>query len=291
MDESTVDDNMNKILSINLFDSIRLEDVKQYMPASILPPENQSMIEHEYFGLGERENLEKWNYPNFTYVVNSNGFRENSIPDKIDIGAFGCSYTFGQGLASDMLWHKVLGNNLNKQVYNFGVAGSSIMSIADIFCIVSKHIKMSHAVFLMPSYTRVQVAVTNKNKKTKYISAILSLNHNSRSVFAEALGFDEENFKKYIPDEELIKQAKNSIHLISHMGKLRGIKCYFSTWDLQTYHVLQRVVNSDALLPKWTSKYTVKGGLDSDLARDRRHPGPKHHIDFATEILPFVNNT
>lgn len=276
------------LLKLNMFDSSSLDDVKYYISKSLLPYTDQrDMAEYPYFGLGEEENLDKWHHPNFVYRINKYGFRNELMPLYIqqfaDIGAFGCSYTFGQGLPNDMLWHSIVAKKLNKTVLNFGNPGASIVSILDIFAIVTKHIKINTALILLPSYNRLQIAKISDYNEL----GILSCVPNSRGRFNSFYGFDDADILKVIPEDELVKQAKNAIYQTEFLAKTRNIKLFFSSWDLDTYTCMEEMSLTHAkLLPVWYSPQD----LTDDRARDYRHPGPGHHKFFADRILPIINS-
>jgi len=55
--------------------------------------------------------------------VDANGFRNPSIPERVDIVAIGDSHTQGFNVAADESWPAVLSRQLNRSVYNVGVGG------------------------------------------------------------------------------------------------------------------------------------------------------------------------
>lgn len=274
-----------KLLKLNLYNSSSLDDVKLYISKNLLPHKNQAgMVEYEYFGLGEQENLDKWLHPNFTYSINPYGFRFNTFEllKGANIGAFGCSFTFGQGLPTCMLWHDIIGKYLDKSVINFGTPAASISSVCDIFSIVTKHIKIDSAIMLLPSYSRLQLAKYSDNEEL----GILNCVPNTRGRFNSIYRIDDLEILKMIPDDELLKQAKNSIYQAEHIAKERNIKLFVSSWDLDTYRSLEQMdLYHAVLMPIWQSSQD----LTKDFARDYRHPGPKHHKSFADNILPILN--
>lgn len=273
----------NKILlNLNLLDSLSLDDVKHYMSKALLPYKNQvGIAEYKFFGLGERENLNNWKYDEFNYRINEYGFRIDELLADCDIGAFGCSYTFGQGLPIEMLWCDILSKQLKMSCQNYGVPGASLPSVLDIFCIVTKHVKIKKAIILLPSYNRIQIAKHNEKNELGILTCIPG----NRSVYNQFFGLDEENIVRYIPDDEMIKQTKNSLYLAEYVAKSREIQLYVSSWDRNTYNLLENMnFTYLTLLPEWTSKQDCI----NDKARDNRHPGPKHHRNFSEIIIPYI---
>jgi len=273
--------NEQSLLNLNTLDSKSMDEVKPYILSSRY--NKKDMVEYQFFGSGEEENLHKWKHGHFTYRLNHYGFRIEGQDTETDIGAFGCSYTFGQGLPVEMLWHKLLGEKLNKRTMNFGVTGASIVSILDIFNIVSKHVKMKSAVMLLPSCHRVQIAKIHPEMGL----ALLNCNPNHNSLLNKSFDYDEADIWKILPDEEIYKQMKNALFQSEMLARMRGINVYISSWDDLTYQLLKKINFSYIkLLPVWYSRQDMIG----DHARDGRHPGPFHHQFFCDQILPLVSN-
>jgi hypothetical protein len=192
-----------------------------------------------------------------------------------------------------MLWHHHLANSLGKTVINFGLPGLSIESIIDLFLITSKHINIKHAVFLLPTYTRKQIAKVNP--KTNKIQHVPILHNLPESALAKYYSIDVDAVYRALPDEELLKIAKDKIYLAEHISKLRKVNMYFSSWDPDSYDMLQHMGLEDSkLLPRWHSKLLPRwqsanyDQLTNDLARDGKHPGPEHHRDWASHIIDYI---
>lgn len=272
---------LENLLNLNTLDSQSLEEVKHYITAARW--NKKEIQEYQFFGSGEEENLDKWKHGHFTYRLVHYGFRMDKLPIDSDIGAFGCSYTFGQGLPSYMLWHELLAKNMNMSSLNFGICGASIPTILDIFNIVTKHVKLKHAVMLLPSVHRVQIAKIHEDMGL----AFLNCNPNHDSIFNQTYDFNEKEIWKIMPDEEIYKQMKNALFQSEMLAKSRNIKMYISSWDDHTYQLLKKInFKYIKLLPVWYSRQDII----NDKARDNRHPGPFHHSFFAEQILPTIQS-
>jgi hypothetical protein len=115
----------------------------------------------------------------------------------------------------------------------------------------------------------------------------LSLIPGLKSELSFSYGVDVEMLYKYIPDDEQIKTFKNDMYLIDYVAKHRNIKVYFSSWDGVTYNLLNQLkFKNSTILPLWSSK--SKEQADSDLARDKKHPGPIHHKQWADVVVEFI---
>lgn len=282
-------DPIETLCKLNLFNSSSLSDVRHYMTpphlrgydSRISELSYNSVKEYQFYGLDEEKNADK--FEKFSYILNYYGFREETVSDLVDGGAFGCSFTFGQGLPNHALYHQIIARTKNKRVMNFGVPGASIQSIIDIFCIVTKHIKMNYAFILLPSYNRFQIAKQTHPDKLNFLSCIPS----HKGIFNNLCGVFEPEFYKITPDEEFIKDTKNSLYLAEHLAKLRNIKLSISSWDRQTYNILNNMNFSSGIhiLPEWTTPPE----LESDKARDNRHPGYEHHKVHALKFMSFMD--
>ena len=130
----------------NVLDSAKLDDVKLLTTNENIYhgiKKNES-VTVDYTCLSEMREAANWPYEHFTYTLNYHGFRMPVTPEEIDIGVFGCSFTFGTGMPVSGLWHTILGERLKQSIGNFGIAGISATSALDIFLIVSKHVRMKN---------------------------------------------------------------------------------------------------------------------------------------------------
>ena len=270
---------------LNLLDSKTIEDIKYF---SITTPGHVAYVD-EYWGNDDIKHAEEWLYEQFNYRINDYGFRGNLvIPKEIDIAAFGCSFTFGTGLAEHMLWHNLLAKELNMLSFNFGLPARSIESCVDSFLILSKHIRISNAIFLFPSLNRFQLA--KENPDTKGEVYYLNTTPTFKSALNESFGINEDYLHRSMPEEETKNICKNQIYLLEHMAKLRNVIVYISSWDLLTYNFLCELdLSYVKLLPVWKSESLEYA--NNDLARDKCHPGPKHHLKWMSEIKENIKCT
>lgn len=275
----------NSFHKLNHLNSGSLEDVKHFSSLTTTMsdlPKNE-LTTFPYFGRGEVEYASEWKYPQFDYVLNHLGFRNEHIPKETDIAFFGCSFTFGTGLAVDTLWHSILANKLNLSSANYGMPGASIKSIVDVALIVSKHTKIKKAVFLLPAYSRIQIAKSSPYKdEVNYLSVI----PNHKSELCQVYGIDTESVIKAIPDEEMFKVMRDSLYLVDYIFKQQGIEAYYSSWDAETYKFIREMDLAGVILPDWTS--TDAQQANTDLARDKLHPGPEHQLQFAEKIIDYI---
>jgi hypothetical protein len=269
----------------NHINSLSIEDVKHFSATIAVMAElkKDELTRFPYFGKGEFQFASEWTYPQFDYVLNYLGFRNETSPDHIDLAAFGCSFTFGTGLPVDKLWHTLIGNKLNMTSANYGMPGASIKSIIDVALIISNHVNIKKAIFLLPTYNRIQIAKSNPNiDEINYLSVI----PNHKSELCKAYGIEAELLARSIPDEEMVKVMRDSLYLVDYIFKQRGIKAYYTSWDPETYGFISKLELDSIVLPEWTSIDASQAS--TDLARDKLHPGPKHHAQFVEKIIDYV---
>lgn len=236
----------------------------------------------------EEDNIENWKHDDFNYVLSSLGFRDEEIIETsynhLDLAVFGCSYTFGVGLPSDNLWHKLLSKSKGLKSYNFGIPGCSIKAACDVFSIVSRHIKIDKAVFLMPTYERQLCASTHNISKN--VKLITLLPNNNISINQMNCDIDPNMYYKYIPNAELIRRTKDDIYNIEHLAKLRNIKIFISSWDRPTYKLINVMdLRYMIVLPEWVNPPDHINKKDD--ARDGLHPGFKHH-EYWTKLIENI---
>jgi hypothetical protein len=274
---------------LNLLDSASLNDVRRYSSHYPSTDDRDGYVT-EYIGRDDIANADKWPYEHFSYHINDYGFREieykSNYPDEIDFGVFGCSFTFGVGLPEHMLWHNIISKKLNASILNFGMPAASIETIVDTFLIVSKHIKMKRAIFLLPSISRMQIA--KKHPEADLINYI-NIMPNYNATVAEYFDINEDLIYRAIPEEEIYKICRNKLYLLDHIAQQRGIKLYISAWEQETYDLLKMLNLKSIILPQWIS--TSLEFAKSDLARDNKHPGPEHHKLFVDRIFNSIKCT
>ncbi len=269
---------------LNLYNSKTLDDVKRYTGLALEVDPQPAIF--DYLGPGDLANAHLWKHEHFDYVINEYGFRESKNPSDTNIGAFGCSFTFGSGLPINMLWHQILAKQLNKTCYNFGSPAKSIESVIDIFLIVTNHIRLDSAIFLMPSFTRKQIAKTHPTEPNviNYVNTDLNFDFNSLKAYE----IDCDTVYRATPDEELLKNCRNKIYLLDHFAKERGITIYLSSWEKRTYEFIEQMdLEHCVMIPSWES-LSIEF-MNSDLARDQLHPGSEHHSHWANVIKEYIN--
>lgn len=272
----------DKLPTINFLESSSSDDLKEL--TVVTTRQDLSITERkiiDWFSPSDYINRESWAYNHFKYDISELGFRGSDLPNKVDIAAYGCSFTFGQGLPIDEVWPNKLATQLNRTHYNFGQPAANIRSIANMFTLSTSHVDATSAIFLLPPYHRTSIAA--KSKFSEAIS-LIPIIPGYLSNLEKNFELDSEQLYKALTDEELITQFRDYLNLIVFVGKLRNIKMYFSSWDEVTYKFMRDMNLGDMLLPEWTSTQELLG----EYARDGSHPGPKHHAHWTSQIISYI---
>ena len=208
----------------------------------------------------------------WTYYINRYNFRDqwdlNST--KLNVGFFGCSFTFGEGVKSEDTFAQIVSKECNLQPFNFGISGSSVHRTAKIFSAVTNLIDLDYAVFTLPQWHR-QLYIDQEGNTINLIPGWSHQNH-------EALN----NKLVEIDEEYHIVQAVSFITWIYDIAKLRNIKLIFSSWD-HPLNSLCKVMYPDITIDPFPN-------IDDKQARDKLHPGPLSHKAHAEQIIKKIND-
>lgn len=272
----------DQLATINFLESSSVDDLKEL---SIVTTRQDLLISErtsiKWFSPSEYKNRDAWTYDHFDYDISELGLRGSDLPSNIDLAAYGCSFTFGQGLSNTDIWPHLVASELKYTYYNFGQPAASIRSIANMFTVSINHVDINTALFLLPPYHRTSIAAKSKFSPVVSLVPVIP---NYISNLERNFEVDSEQLYKALPDEELLAQFRDYLNLIIFVGKSKNIKMYFSSWDENTYKFMKKMNLGNMLLPVWTSTQELMG----EYARDGAHPGPKHHAYWASQIIPHI---
>lgn len=223
-------------------------------------------------------------YADFKYNINQYGFRgdfsEILNTSHKKIGFFGCSVTFGQAVPEEHIFVKLVEKHFNSKFksFNFGTIGGSFLRMGKLLNAVTNFIELDYAVFLLPS--KYRFLIYNGQDKQRLFELIPSLDEhgypNYNGTFAELFKyFDDDNFTLFQLDYVgwMIDRclSKNIIPL-------------FSSWDAETYNLLNCNVSKNFMLDLFTFNFKEK----KLLGRDNGHPGIVPHRLFANNIITKI---
>ena len=222
--------------------------------------------------------IRKEEAPNFDkdpwqYTINQYGFRDvwRNKAKRPNIGFYGCSNTFGEGVESSKHWTTLLSKHYNMCKYNFGIGGASALRIARTFVATQQVLNLNYAVILLPTLHRVDYAEISENGATE-MQMLPWKNPN----------FSKSQEKKWTDiyatydNSMFIMNLIYAVSMITESAKAHNVKIVFSSWCGETLYTLGKI-NAPNLYPNLALK-------TRDHARDGEHPGPESSKLFAEKL-------
>ena len=121
---------------------------------------------------------------NNDYKINELGFRGN-LKKNAEVLAVGCSYTFGVGVPETGTWPSILSSEINKNVLNLGVPGTTIKKISELIIrYVSKYDKPKTIFALFPPLFR-----TTLIEDIQFYSSIKSIDPKKQQEIDKQISF------------------------------------------------------------------------------------------------------
>ena len=223
--------------------------------------------EAEFLYLSEYEKSKSDPTQNWTYRINKYGFRGNLTitPDIKNVGIFGCSVTLGTGVEEKNTFASLVNDQLEMNVINLGVQGSSIQRIAKLIAASIRVIDFDSVVITLPNIIRF--IVSDDDDRLICINPTLVHLHVEKKYKAVYGTFSDSDFLYY---------ASDSIQWIISELKCKNIKAYWGSWYPATTDLLKRFLPVNAILPHMRHV---------DVARDGAHHGIISHRVHANNIV------
>ena len=222
--------------------------------------------------------IRKEEAPNFDkdpwqYTINQYGFRDvwRNKAKRPNIGFYGCSNTFGEGVESSKHWTTLISKHYNMCKYNFGIGGASALRVARTFVATQQVLNLNYAVILLPSLHRVDYAEISENGATE-MQMLPWKNPN----------FSKSQEKKWTDiyatydNSMFIMNLIYAVSIITESAKANKVRIVFASWDPETLYTLGKI-NAPNLYPNLALK-------TRDHARDGEHPGPESSKLFAEKL-------
>ena len=209
-------------------------------------------------------------------------FTEDDVVDKeIDIGCFGCSFTYGSFLSYENTWPALLQESLMKKTGNFGVPGGGVdacfINLKNCF---KKH-KIKTAIVLLSPFER---RLCRFEKQGYYFQ--MPVGSHTDWPYDDNIAnnfFDRSFIIQQIKNtnKEIIEDIDNnySIEILNqliHFCNVNNIKLYLSSWSSDVYKYLKNRFTN--LLPFYNLN-TVK-----ERAGDGQHPCKGHNQIWVDNI-------
>ena len=256
-------------------------DFSSYSLPSLSPTLISSIDELAYYGQDNEKNTLvyqdqdisryrlKENIYEYEYDFNQYGFRDkwNIDTDKSNIAFFGCSFTFGEYIASENIFPAQVANRMPCNGFNFGLPGIGIERIAYIFSAVNRVIDLDYAVVTLPDWNRL-LYLNNDNHGIRYLDLVHSSGHNG----------EINRIKKSIytfGDDYFIHQSIRNINWMIDIAASHSVKLLLSSWSPPTNALIENIFPDHAI------------GIfpTLDRALDQAHPGTQSHTIYTKQII------
>ena len=241
----------------------------------------------KYLDISDREGYEKGS--KFEYKINSDYFRNDHFtkpnPEKHNVLAAGCSFTFGHGLPEEKTWPKIfeklaIDEKNNLKITNLGSPGVSISSVINnIMSFIKIYGTPQTILALFPPISRGVVFHPETKEYQAYSPNIRHLENKKRNPYYFF------KTKNYVFEDSLYS-AVAEIRLFEEFCNAAGINLIWSTWlmsDLMIYKELDFsyfVSNQDFNFDSdREEKQPGEYSEYSFVARDSCHPG----INYSTK--------
>lgn len=206
------------------------------------------------------------------YSINEYNFRNswNLESEKRNIGFFGCSFTFGEGIHNDDMFVNIVAKELDMNPINLGMGGSGLERVARTFAAAAKVINFDYAVLTLPAWIR-QMHITPQGDIINIIPAWPHKDYEKlNDLFTN------------VDDDFFINQSITFINWMYDVAKANNIKILLCSWD----HPLNELCK--LMFPDNTIKPFPN--IDDKCARDKMHPGPKSQRAHAEQIIKAFND-
>lgn len=210
---------------------------------------------------------------------------DDMIKKTIEIGCFGCSFTYGSLLPHDESWPDILENTIKISTGNFGVTNGGLDSCYINLINCYKKFRIKKAIVLIPFLDRRLLKFkkndfyfqwpVNVNSEWSFDN-IISSNHfdgkfinNELSIFKNQLILDKKNSYSLIVLDKIVKYCK-----------INNIDLYLSAYELEIYKTIKEKYSN--ILPFYDLNVTTK------RASDNIHPCKIHNEDWVQKIKNFL---
>jgi hypothetical protein len=256
-----------------------VNDIKYFGPWFHTTPDRHPTVPGSYKFLGIAEKSRSIPYKEFYYTVNNIGFRGTLPSTETEvIGFFGCSFTYGEGVADEDCFSSIVSKTVNMPCLNLGMIGHSAQQIAQIFYAASRIWKIKTAIITLPGPERFHY-VTSKNCQWPVFP---NTDHNDP---------EHENVRKvlykYFSEEHFLHSIKDTVLFIDLISKVYNIKVIWGSWSNSTESVIKSALNITPLFFTYRHPDNIK--LEGDwIARDNMHPGIAQHSLYAKKIIKEI---
>lgn len=239
--------------------------------------------------------------PDIDYKLNRHFFRTENF-EKIDnefinILVAGCSWTFGQGVANEHIWHSFLSKRIEMEtgkkvkVHNLGVMGGSThLAIKNVISFINLYGKPDYVFLLLPGWTR-DIRFLGEKQEPINVSIHMPINKDKDQrkvieLFVERHD-DFAALNTFVTSMQLLELFLNSanINFVWTSTNLLNQKAVGKRFEFSNYREVDHVFDKAVSLLQPISDVSVypnTEGLDYwALSKDGSHPGVAFHHDLA----------
>lgn len=192
----------------------------------------------------QKDNTNYWNNDiNNFYIPSSK---------KIEIGAYGCSFTYGVNIEQEKTWPYMLSLKKNTVVANFAVPGSGIDAIYLNIKKSFQDYKIKKIIVLFPNFERKLLRFFANEFYFKYpvsISSSWIFDNTFSTDFIKTKEIKNkiENIKKKIIKDKNNLYSKTVLSKIVKFCKNNNINFYFSSWNKDVYNYILKKYEKNCL--------------------------------------------
>jgi len=227
---------------------------------------------HKPFVCNNFDEADDYSSDPWQYEVNKHCFRGRNWKFRKVPAFFGCSFTFGIGVKTP--FPQIIENMYggNAVLPNLGIPGGASLDIIKSFVTMAQLHPMSHAFISLPQIDRM---FTPEVLEDKWIFS---------DVIPNALDKTHWKASKQRKQVEVWVGDLARAYTVDYIdwaelvAKQRGIKLYWSSWDVETDKFIKPYITNHF---KWP--------LGDRKGRDGMHPGPVVHETVAQTIWDIIN--
>lgn len=221
------------------------------------------------------------------YRINEYGFRDEwkFKTKRANIGYFGCSMTFGEGVDTPDLWSTHITNAYRLTGLNFGIGGAGPLRVARTFAAVQQTMKLKYAIIMLPQISRIELWQYNDLLHKKHHSKLYTQNlipnfpPSPKDFPGDVVAMYNDYFK-VMTDEQSISQCVQACNWITQTARANKTQVLFCSWDPFSLWAMH-----NAGVPNLHNK--MFKGLD--MGRDQMHPGPVSNLKFSKSIRRWID--
>jgi hypothetical protein len=206
---------------------------------------------------------------------------EDVVQGPVEIGCFGCSYTYGVFLKESDTWPSLLQQSVLRQTGNFGLPGGGADACLINLTNAYNHYKIKTAIILFPLMDRRLLKFKSKDLFFQMpiqsysewpFDELVSQNYFDKTFITEQI----KNIKKEITLDVNNTYTKEKILQTKHFCEKNGITLFAGSWNRETESFLKK--NNFNLLPF----YDIS--VSDDRAIDTQHPCRTQNLDWISKI-------